>query len=78
MCKPIISKVLSFLTLLGVAITIQSCGKGPGSESGELVGAPNREGWVVTVPFGMVVCPSGTFEPTLLELAALTPPIAGG
>jgi sulfatase modifying factor 1 len=62
MCKPILSRILFFLALLGVAVTIQSCSKGPSSESGELVGAPNREGWVVTVPFGMVVCPSGTFH----------------
>ena len=62
MCKSILSRVFAFIGVLGTAIFIQSCSKGASSETGELVGAPDREGWVVTVPYGMVVCPSGTFH----------------
>jgi len=40
----------------------QSCSRGGGEVGGELLGVPDREGWVMTVPYGMVVCPSGTFH----------------
>jgi len=38
-----------------------SASKG-GNDRGELVGVPNREGWVMTIPFGMVPIPAGTFH----------------
>jgi len=43
-------------------LTLQSCGKKGAGQGGDLVGVPDREGWVMTVPYGMVVCPSGTFH----------------
>jgi len=48
---------------IGALFIAQSCGgkKGSGLE-GEVTGVPDREGWVQTVPYGMVVCPSGTFH----------------
>src|SRR6187399_2094319 len=36
-------------------------GKG-GGDSGELVGVSGREGWVMTIPYGMVPIPAGTFH----------------
>ncbi len=55
-------KACQFLAI-GVLFIAQSCGgkKGSGLE-GEVTGVPDREGWVQTVPYGMVVCPSGTFH----------------
>jgi len=41
---------------------LQSCGGRFRGDGGELVGVANRVGWQQTVPFGMVVCPSGTFH----------------
>ena len=48
---------------IGALFIASSCGgkKGSGLE-GEVTGVPDREGWVQTVPYGMVVCPSGTFH----------------
>jgi len=62
MCKTFLSRVVAFIGFIGAALLIQACVKGPSQEYGDLVGAPNRDGWVVTVPYGMVVCPSGTFH----------------
>ena len=50
-----------------LAITfLASCGGGGGEgvpmETGDLVGAGEREGWVQTVPYGMVYCIPGTFH----------------
>lgn len=54
---------LYFLMSLGAFIMLQSCGgKGASDGGGELIGVPGREGWVQTVPYGMTVCPSGTFH----------------
>ena len=51
-----------FLVLVaGLAAILQSCGGEP-TGGGDLVGVPNREAWGQTVPYGMVVCPSGTFH----------------
>lgn len=51
-----------FLVLAaGVAVILQSCGGEP-TGGGDLVGVPDREAWGQTVPYGMVVCPSGTFH----------------
>src|SRR5829696_2961596 len=33
-----------------------------GGDQGELVGVPGREGWVMTIPYGMVPIPAGTFH----------------
>lgn len=52
-----------FLLSLGAFVLLQSCGGGKSSDGGgELIGVPGREGWVQTVPYGMTVCPSGTFH----------------
>jgi gliding motility-associated lipoprotein GldK len=55
---------LYFLLGLGALIVLQGCGgKSASSDGGgELIGVPGREGWVQTVPYGMTVCPSGTFH----------------
>src|SRR5436190_16296423 len=37
-------------------------GKKGGGDQGELVGVSGREGWVMTIPFGMVPVPAGTFH----------------
>ena len=37
-------------------------GGGKGGDAGEVVGVPGREGWVLTVPYGMVPIPAGTFH----------------
>ncbi|MBX9696507.1 MAG: gliding motility lipoprotein GldK, partial [Alphaproteobacteria bacterium] len=46
---------------LGAAV---SCGRKGGGEDagGDLTGVPGRESWIQTIPYGMVVCPSGTFH----------------
>jgi sulfatase modifying factor 1 len=45
------------------AFAIISCGrKAPEDGGGDLIGVQGREGWVQTVPYGMVVAPSGTFH----------------
>ena len=54
-------KLLFGTALAGVAL-LQSCGGGSYLPEGELIGVLDREGWVQVVPFGMVVCPSGTFH----------------
>jgi len=56
----------SLLVLAGLAVS--ACGLlgigggGKGGDSGELVGVSGREGWVLTVPYGMVPIPAGTFH----------------
>lgn len=57
----VISK-LGFLMSLGAAVFLQSCGGGSYDGGGDLVGVLDREGWVMTVPYGMTTCPSGTFH----------------
>ena len=64
------NKMLSFrkATLFFVfmaAAALQGCslfGGGSGEDYGELVGVQGRDGWVMTVPYGMVVVPAGTFH----------------
>jgi gliding motility-associated lipoprotein GldK len=54
----------SGLLILAVAF-VGGCGLfggGGGGDQGNVVGVPNREGWVMTVPFGMVPIPAGTFH----------------
>lgn len=57
----VFSKVFGAL-LLGATVVMQSCGGGGYQGNGDLTGVPGREGWTQTVPYGMVVCPSGTFH----------------
>lgn len=61
--------VIKKLGTLGAAflmLGLQGCGLfgGGGSydDQGELVGVPGREGWYMTVPYGMVPIPAGTFH----------------
>jgi gliding motility-associated lipoprotein GldK len=56
-----VNKLFGFMGL-GAMLLTQSCSRGGGDAGGELLGVPDREGWVMTVPYGMVVCPSGTFH----------------
>src|SRR5688572_27617667 len=60
-------KVLSYALVLGTAAFLAGCnllgiGGGGSADGGELVGVPDREGWVMTVPYGMVPIPAGTFH----------------
>lgn len=65
MNKYVSSSKAILLVLALVSIVLPSCGlfggRG-GDDRGELVGVPGREGWVMTVPYGMVSIPSGTFH----------------
>jgi formylglycine-generating enzyme len=56
-----VKKGLFLPAFAGLAIAMSSCGGGV-TGGGDLVGVPDREAWGQTVPFGMVVCPSGTFH----------------
>ncbi len=64
----VMNKTLFLRNLLsGVSLSIlfllTGCGGGGKQDlGGELVGVPDREGWQQIVPYGMVVCPSGTFH----------------
>ncbi|GAL83708.1 MAG: gliding motility lipoprotein GldK [Sporocytophaga sp.] len=53
---------LCYIALFGASILIQGCGRGTSDGGGDLVGVQGREGWVMTVPYGMTTCPSGTFH----------------
>jgi formylglycine-generating enzyme len=51
--------------LIASIILIEGCGLfggGGGGDEGNLVGVPNREGWVQRLPYGMVPVPAGTFH----------------
>src|SRR6187455_2338152 len=60
--------VLSKVVLIVAAGATSACGllglggRGGDGDSGELVGVQGREGWVMTVPYGMVPIPAGTFH----------------
>jgi len=57
-------KLSSLLTMVMVA-ALSSCGLLGGGDKdgqGELIGAPDRQGWEMTRPFGMISCPAGTFH----------------
>lgn len=56
---------LSSLMVIALGATISGCGLfGGGNQgtNGELLGAPDRQGWEMTRPFGMVSVPAGTFH----------------
>ena len=60
-------KSLGYVALVVVAAVLGSCGLlgiggSKGGDQGELVGVPNRQGWVMTIPYGMVPVPAGTFH----------------
>ncbi len=68
MNQKVSTKGLGYAALIALSITVAGCGllglggkKGAGDQ-GELVGVPNREGWVMTIPYGMVPVPAGTFH----------------
>ena len=58
--------VSSKLLLLAMGVVASACGLlglgGSGGDGGELIGVPGREGWVQTLPYGMVPIPAGTFH----------------
>lgn len=45
-----------------VAAFLTSCGGGVPDGGGDLIGAGEREGWIQTLPYGMVYCSPGTFH----------------
>lgn len=63
-------RVLMFRALLCfvMAASLQSCGLfgggggAGGDDYGELIGVQGRQGWQMTVPYGMVSIPAGTFH----------------
>ncbi len=63
MNRSVSSKFLLILTGIAAgACGLLGLGGGKGGDGGELVGVPGREGWVLTVPYGMVPIPAGTFH----------------
>jgi formylglycine-generating enzyme len=63
--RNIIKRSVNLLALVVAIISIESCKKGSsGSElisPGDVVGT-DRVGWNQVVPYGMILCPSGTFH----------------
>ncbi|MGK7389309.1 MAG: SUMF1/EgtB/PvdO family nonheme iron enzyme [Candidatus Cyclobacteriaceae bacterium M2_1C_046] len=55
------STVLLFATAMLSGCGLFGGGAG-GGDQGELVGVPGREGWFMTLPYGMVPIPAGTFH----------------
>jgi hypothetical protein len=68
MTVKVTTKSLGYLALATMFLSVAGCGllgiggKKGGSNQGELVGVGNREGWVMTIPYGMVPIPAGTFH----------------
>ncbi|MFO0109197.1 MAG: gliding motility lipoprotein GldK, partial [Alphaproteobacteria bacterium] len=72
MSKSAFSKSLQFALMVGMGVIVAGCGllgiggkKGGGDANGELVGQSileRRERMVMTVPYGMVPIPAGTFH----------------
>lgn len=72
MSKSAFSKSLQFALIVGMGVMVAGCGllgiggkKGGGDANGELVGQSileRREGMVMTIPYGMVPIPAGTFH----------------
>ncbi len=64
MNKSIVNVLISSFMLISLSFSLQSCGVfgGGGGYGGEVIGVPGREGWYMTVPYGMVSIPSGTFH----------------
>jgi gliding motility-associated lipoprotein GldK len=55
---------LSSLTMIALVVVLSGCGLFGGNkgDQGELLGAPDRQGWEMTRPYGMVNIPAGTFH----------------
>ncbi len=57
---------INFFLISGVSLALQSCGLfgggGRSDDQGNVVGVQGREGWEMTVPYGMVTIPAGTFH----------------
>src|SRR5688572_9687007 len=58
---------LSSIAILAIFFVVAGCGLlgiggGGSSHPYELEGVPDREGWVMTLPFGMMQIPAGTFH----------------
>ncbi|MGB3182517.1 MAG: gliding motility lipoprotein GldK [Cyclobacteriaceae bacterium] len=65
MNKLVFLKKAAILCSAAAALALQGCGlfgRGGGDDRGEVVGVQGREGWVMTVPYGMVPIPAGTFH----------------
>ncbi len=65
MNKSIILQKAVYFTMVTGFIFLQGCGlfnRGKGNDKGELVGVQGREDWGMTVPYGMVSIPGGTFH----------------
>lgn len=65
MNKMLTTKGAIYYLFLIVPIALQSCGlfgSKSADDQGNLVGVQGREGWQMTVPFGMVTIPAGTFH----------------
>jgi len=63
MNRSVSSKLLLILAgAFASACGLLGLGNKKGGDQGELVGVPGREGWVMTIPFGMVPIPAGTFH----------------
>ena len=60
---------LPAIQILGLALAFSSCGLigglsggGASNDRGEVYGVPDREGWEMTRPFGMMAVRAGTFH----------------
>ncbi len=63
MNRSVSSKLVLVMTgALASACGLLGLGGRGGGDQGELVGVPGREGWVMTIPYGMVPIPAGTFH----------------
>jgi gliding motility-associated lipoprotein GldK len=67
MNKNFVTKRYANLLLVLITFSLGGCsllglGGGTGGDGGELIGVPGREGWVMSLPYGMVPIPAGTFH----------------
>jgi len=67
MTNKVSPRLLGYALVFGAALFLAGCnllgiGGSKGGDGGELIGVPDREGWVMTIPLGMVPVPAGTFH----------------